>query len=482
MNILFAASEMCPFASTGGLADVAQALPEKLAALGINIVRVVPCYRQVLDHSNTLRDTGIKLSIPVGLSNYTAEVWIDDSVYPLTYFIRRDEFYDRSNLYGLPHRDYDDNFERFTFFQKAVVALIDNMKLAPDIVHCNDWQTGLLPLFLRYGIHGSGREQHEKTIFTIHNLAYQGIYPGSVFPYSNLPLSCFNIHEMEYYNQVSCMKAGIVVSQITTTVSPSYAKEICTEESGCGLHGVLLDKGDDLIGILNGVDYGSWNPETDELIVNNYSADKPDGKLKCRDDLHSFMGLESRKGRPLIGMVTRLAEQKGLDILADAINDIMELDVAVAILGTGQQVYHDLCEEWNRKWPDRFCVKLEYNNKLAHRIEAGSDIFLMPSRFEPCGLNQMYSLKYGTVPVVHATGGLKDTITDILTSPDDGNGFRFDQYSGAGLFEAVKAAVEMYQQKPEYWQILMQRIMQQDFSWEKAASKYVGLYERCLNT
>ncbi|MDD2236353.1 MAG: glycogen synthase GlgA [Kiritimatiellae bacterium] len=483
MKVLFAASEISPYASTGGLADIAKALPDALARLDVEVIRVIPCYRQIMERNRNLRDTQMRLQIPVGLSNHTAEVWLDEVDFPKTYYIRRDEFFDRTFLYGLSTRDYDDNFERFTFFQKAVVALIDTLKIKPDIVHCNDWQTGLLPLFLRHGINGGGRAQSERTVYTIHNLAYQGVYPGSSFPVSNLPFSCYNMYEMEYYNQLNCMKAGIVVSQYATTVSKTYASEIRTSEHGCGLEGVLMDKGDKLIGILNGVDYSEWNPETDRHIAKNYSADDTDGKLTCKADLLQLTGLDPDIERPLIGIVTRLAEQKGLDILAQAIEKIMEHDVSMVILGTGQQKYHDLCTEWSERWKKRFVVRLEYNTELSHKIEAGADFFLMPSRFEPCGLNQLYSLRYGAIPIVHATGGLKDTIRNCCDETGngipDGNGFVFEQYSGEALYDTLQMALKKYADKT-FRQDLMRRNMREEHSWDHAAQEYLDVYHKAL--
>ncbi len=487
MKVLFAASEISPYASTGGLADIAKALPDALQSLGVDVVRVVPCYRQIIEKNSNLRDTQMRLQIPVGLSNHTAEVWIDEVDFPKTYYIRRDEFFDRTYLYGLSTRDYDDNFERFTFFQKAVVALIDALKMRPDLVHANDWQTGLLPLFLRHGIHGGGRQQTEKTVFTIHNLAYQGVYPGSSFPISNLPFSCYNMYEIEYYNQLNCMKAGIVVSQYATTVSQSYASEIRTEEHGCGLHGVLMDKGERLVGILNGVNCDEWNPETDPYIAAQFSDNKIDGKHFCKTALLKEMGLDFEPSRPLIGMVTRLAEQKGLDILAQSIERIMQHDLSLVVLGTGQQKYHDLCLEWAKRWPGKFAVRLEFNSGLSHKIEAGSDMFLMPSRFEPCGLNQMYSLRYGTVPIVHATGGLKDTIHNCDDSvsqgelPPVGNGFVFNEYSGAALLQTLELALEKYRNKT-FWSLLRSRIMREEHSWSTAARDYIAVYEKALKS
>jgi starch synthase len=410
------------------------------------------------------------------LHNRTAEIMQVDKPRPTTFFIRRDEYFDRSYLYSLPYRDYDDNFERFLFFQKAVVGLVDMLGLQLDLVHCNDWQTGLIPAFLKHGVNGQGRDGNERTLFTIHNLAYQGLFPSSNFSTTNLPLSCFSVDGFEYYGQINCMKAGIVFSDFVTTVSPTYAEEIRTEAFGCGLHGVLGDKGDRLTGILNGVDYALWDPATDQLIKSNYSPANLEGKASCKKDLRSVMKLARTPDTPVLGMVTRLTEQKGLDILAGAMEEIMRLDVCVAMLGTGEKKYQRLCQSWAQKWPGRFSIKLAYDNTLAHKIEAGADIYLMPSRFEPCGLNQLYSLKYGTLPVVHQTGGLSDTISEITADGTEGQGFVFQGYNADELVGAVKRAVSMYR-KANAWKKSVSRVMQIDYSWKHAAREYSRLYE-----
>jgi len=477
MRILFAASEISPYASTGGLADVGRSLPLALQAAGQEVYRVMPCYRQVIEGVKDLKDTGIRLQVPLGLTKQVAEVWHSETQNPSVFFIRRDEFFDRTHLYSLPYRDYDDNFERFIFFQKAVVALIDALGLQLDIVHCNDWQSGLLPMYLRFGVNGSGRDFGEQTVFTIHNLAYQGVYPAHRFSSTNLPISCFSVDGFEYYGQINCMKAGIVSSDFVTTVSSSYADEIRTEESGCGLDGVLRAKGERLVGILNGVDYSLWNPASDQHLKASYDDKDLDGKKSCKKELLSIMKLKGSANTPVLGMVTRLTEQKGLDVLASAMQQIMQMDVCVAMLGTGEKKYHRLCQAWERKWPGRFSVRLAFDNGIAHQIEAGSDMFLMPSRFEPCGLNQLYSLRYGTLPIVHQTGGLKDTIHELSEDFSEGNGFTFSPYEADGLVAAVKRAVAAYQQQ-EKWKQVVSRIMREDFSWSHSAHEYIRLFNQ----
>jgi len=483
MKILFVTSEMYPYASIGGLADMSKALPESLVEHGLDVIRVLPCYRQVLEGSATMRDTGIRLQIPVGLSSHNAEVWVDDSQAPVTYFIRRDEFFDRTHLYGLSTRDYDDNFERFTFFQKAVVSLIDTLNIQPDIVHANDWQTGLLPLFLRHGIHGVGRSAaHERVLFTIHNLTYQGIFPGSAFPLSNLPLSCFSIHEMEYYSQVNCIKAGIAVADCISTVSPAYANVIRTEEGGYGLDGVLRDKGENLLGILNGADYNVWNPATDPHLDQTYNQDSfVDGKHACKISLLKEFALETNPTRPLIGIASRLAEQKGLDIISEVMEKIMQQDVSMIIIGAIEKDYHDVYKIWQERWPSRFAAKQAFSNNVVHKILAGSDMLLMPYQFEPGELNKLYSMKYGTVPIAYTSGDMDMKAMNNQPAHREGIAFCFTGYSGDELLTAINKAVALYQQDKTRWTDMVVRIMQQEYSWDHPAQQYIELYERLLN-
>lgn len=480
MKIVYAASEILPYASTGGLSDVGSALPKAFLKHGVDVWRVMPFYRRVAEGNHALKDTGIRLDIPVGFHVYRAEVWTALEPAPQTYFIRRDEFFDRSQLYSLPERDYDDNFERFVFFQKAVVALIDALGQRPDIVHCSDWQTGLVPFFLRHGINGMGRNLTEKTVFTVHNLAYQGIYPGSLYSLTNLPFFCFNMDYLEFFGNINCIKGGMTSSDIVTTVSKTYSQEIRTEEFGCGLHGVLARLGDRLVGIPLGVDYSVWSPAIDTFIAQACRTGDLAGKKACRDELAQAMGLKISGDTPVIGMVTRLVDQKGLDILSEAMSSLMAMNVALVILGAGQEKYQNLCRQWAEQWPDRFAVRIGYDTPLAHKVIAGSDLYLMPSRFEPCGLTQLYGLRYGAIPIVHATGGLDDTVEDIPPDGSRGTGFKFKTYTADGLLSAVQRALEV-RKSPDVWAAAMQRAMQQDFSWEHVADNYMILYRRLMS-
>jgi starch synthase len=481
MKIAFITSECAPFASTGGLGEVSGALPPALAARGNQVIVIMPLYGQAARHAQTPADTGIRLDIPVGLQHRRAEIHRGRLDGVDVYFVGRDEYFDRRSLYGLPHREYDDNFERFVFFQKAAVELIDHLAFQPDVVHANDWQTGLVPSFLRHGIHGVGRTPRgEHTLFTIHNLAYQGIFPAAEFSATNLPYSSYSIEGMEYYGQVSCMKAGIVTADWVSTVSRTYAREIQTEPQGYGLHGVLAERNGRISGIINGIDYTVWNPETDPEIPVRYTAETVrEGKTACRQALCRTMELPMDPERLLIGMVTRLVELKGIGLLANAIKALMERDVQLVLLGSGNAEYHDLARQWAATWPDRFACALVYDPVLAHGIYAGADAFLMPSQTEPCGLGQLYSMRYGTLPLVHATGGLADTVLDLSEDPTHGSGFRLPQYSPDGLLDAVDRAVTLHKQ-PHAFDLARQQIMRINHSWEHAATEYLDLYQHLL--
>ena len=483
MNILFASSEVAPYASTGGLGEVSYALPLALKESGHEVVRVMPMYRQVLDGNFHARDTGLRLRIPVGFRVFQAEIWISEDGGVPTYFVRRDEYFDRRAMYALPERDYTDNLERFIFFQKAVVALVDQAALKPDIVHANDWMTALIPMYLRHGLGGTGRPHRERTVFTIHNMAYQGVYPGSEFPLTNLPFSCFSIQGMEFFGNINCMKAGLTSSDRVTTVSPGYAAEICGKEQGCGLDGVMRSLGSRLMGISNGVDYQIWNPQTDPDIECVFSAEDLSGKKQCREELLRLAGWKEEAGTepgPVFGMVVRLVQQKGIDLLDSILPQLADSSARLFILGSGVPEMEAVCRAWAVKWPDRVHVVFGYDRRLAHKIQAGSDFFLMPSRFEPGGLSQLYAMRYGTIPVVHATGGLKDTVHPFDATRSSGNGILFEEYKSEALAAAIRDAMELYAD-PELVAAIRKRIMAEDHSWPHAAEAYVRVYQSVLN-
>ena len=484
-RVLFVCSEARPFASTGGLADVSGALPAELIREGVPVDRVMPLYRKVLDGQESggyrVERTPMTLSIPLGGEEIPAEIHVTEYSGGLTYFIGCEEFFDRTELYALPHREYRDNYHRFLFFQKAVVALVDALGAPYDVVHLNDWQTGMVPLFLQHGIRGTGRTNREHTVMTVHNLAYQGIYPSTGLYHTNLPGNMLSQYpELEYYGNINFLKAGLVTADRVNTVSPTYAEEILTPEFGCGLEGVLEYLKTPVMGIVNGVDTDDWNPETDKHLPATYTRRALKGKGTCKEKLCKELGFESTKeDLPLFVVVTRLVEQKGLEILKQAMEHFMSLPVRFALLGSGQAEYHEWVKEANQRWPDTFKGILGYDSGLSHRMEAGGDFFLMPSRFEPCGLNQLYSLRYGTLPIVNPTGGLKDTVVDLRNNPDKGTGFHLRSYTSESLLECIRDASALYHQKAELRKV-RQRAMAVDVSWSKTAGEYLKLYEDAM--
>ena len=478
MKILFAASEVVPFSKTGGLADVAGALPLHLATAGCDIRVVVPLYRATRALNLALEPVGRLFEIPLGTALhsgrfYTALLKEDVPVY----FISCDELYNRDGLYGDAAGDYPDNAERFIFFCRAVLELCAQLAFRPDVIHCNDWQTGLIPAYIRAGF-GMGMFDRSAAVFTIHNMAYQGLFDFDKFQLTGLPDWFYDIRGLEFWGQMSMLKAGIVFSRLVTTVSRQYALEIQTPEYGCGLEGVLQDRKNDLFGIINGADYDEWNPSTDPFIAGRYTVRDISRKLACKKDLLAECGLSNKLySVPLIGSISRLVDQKGFDLIAPAIEKILDLGACYILLGTGDPVFENTFRKVAQRYKNRMKFICAYDNRLAHKIEAGCDMFLMPSRYEPCGLNQIYSLKYGTVPIVRATGGLDDTIIDYTTQDAAiGNGFKFKEYTADALFEAAQRAIEVYKDAPR-WRDLMRAGMSCDFSWENSASRYLRLYE-----
>ncbi len=479
-RILFVASEVTPFAKTGGLADVAGSLPAALASLGHQVFVVLPLYRSVKEGSYGIKPYDRTLSVPFKGQQLKAGVFsVKKGRNVHFYFIQRDEFFDRSGLYGTSEGDYFDNAERFIFFSRAVLELGTSMGFPPDIVHCHDWQTGLVPVYLKNLYKNDSVLKQAKSVFTIHNLAYQGVFPKEKMAVSELPLELFSMRGLEYYGKMNFLKGGIVFSDIITTVSEKYAQEIQTPDFGYGMEGVLRDRRGDIYGILNGVDYTSWNPRTDPHIAARYDRKSLTGKKKCKDELKKIYNLKGSQDIPIIGIISRLADQKGFDILSGALNDLMRLDLYLVILGTGDARYEKQYAALAKKYPGRLGVKIAFDNVLAHKIEAGSDMFLMPSKYEPCGLNQMYSLKYGTIPIVRATGGLDDTIQRFDPETGEGNGFKFSAYSPQALLEETQRALVLFQDK-KAWTTLVHKAMTMDFSWKKSALKYGEIYDRAI--
>lgn len=474
MKIIFASSEIVPFASTGGLGDVAAALPEELARQEIDIVRVMPLYEDIDREKFGLQKCDITLHIPLGHAWYVGTVWRQEMDEVPTYFIHSEEFFARHGIYGHGGHGYADNFERFLFFQKAVVKLIDELDLQPDVVHCNDWQTALIPMLLRHGIDGSFRNGKEKTLFTIHNLAHQGWAPAEKFYMTQLPDRCFTMQTLEFYGEINTMKGGLVAATAINTVSPGYAKEIQTARFGCRLEGVLRERNNVLHGLLNGIDHIRWNPETDPDLPANYSAADLSGKAECKRALQVEACFDPNSKTPLLGMITRLVPQKGIDLMVEAIEPLMATGVQLVILGTGDAPYEQACREWAERWPDQVCSWIEFSHEKAHQIEAGVDLFLMPSEFEPCGQNQLYSMRYGTIALAHAVGGLEDTIIDYAEK--GGTGFKFNEYTASAFYQGLVRALDVYASSAR-WKPLMKRAMKQDFSVVHMAKNYIALYE-----
>jgi starch synthase len=467
MKIALVSSEVVPFSKTGGLADVCGALPKALGSLGHEVVVITPLYG--------MTDKG-KFRIEQRQAG-EGKTWASEAIQGVrTYFIENNLYYDREELYGTAAGDYSDNAERFAFFSRSALALLKQLEFAPEVLHGHDWQSGLIPAYLRTLYGRDAFFGRTKTAFTIHNLAYQGRFPATAFPLTGLPEQAFTPEGLEYYGDMNYLKAGLVFSDVLTTVSPRYAQEIQTREFGCGLEGVLQHRRGNLFGILNGIDYSEWNPESDIFLPLRYGPRSLQGKAEAKRALQGEKGLSREERVPLVGMISRLADQKGFDLLAQAAEAMLSLGVQFAILGTGEQKYQDLLARLKKEHPGQVSLTLGFDNILAHKIYAGSDLFLMPSRYEPCGLGQMIALKYGTVPVVRETGGLTDSIQDADKSPE-GNGFSFQNYEAKALVDTLSRAVAAYHQG-ERWARLVQRAMACDFSWEASARKYIQIFER----
>lgn len=458
MKVALIASEAVPFAKTGGLADVAGALPRYFQSLGIQSYLYLPKYQGIT--ADPVEDIELNVSgKPVKVGIYRR-----DNVF----FIDHPGYFDRPGLYGTPAGDYPDNLDRFNLFSRAVVRMLDRNKV--DIAHCHDWQSGLIPAFLKQ------ERSPVKTVFTIHNLGYQGRFPGSEFPKLGLDKEYFDPGGLEFYGDVNFLKSGIVYSDAVTTVSENYAREIQTPEFGFGLEGVLSRRRSDLHGIINGLDYDLWDPAKDKAIYRPY-RDYP-GKLHNRLELLRECNID--RDKPLIGMVSRVAGQKGFDIFTEVFDEVISMGFCFVLLGYGEEAYHTRLKEYESIYATQVSINLKFDDRLARRIYAGSDFFLMPSRYEPCGLGQLISLKYGSIPVVRKTGGLADTVHEYDPATREGNGFCFEEYSGHALLQSLDRAREVYEHQ-EWRQTLVDNCMRGDFSWNQSAIKYRDLFLKLLN-
>jgi starch synthase len=478
VKILFVASEAAPFVKTGGLGDVISALPRALAARGHDILVVIPRYATI-DGSN-LRDTGRRVEVQFPHLLAQGQVYVTAPAERLRYLLLANPWFDRKELYGEGGRDYRDNHKRFAFLCAGALEAAKQQNFVPDCVHAHDWQGALTPLILKRGWAGRPAPLKARCIFTIHNLAYQGVFPREAMTELSLPVDLFHHDALEFYGNLNLMKAGLVFADKLTTVSPTYAKEIVeSPDTGAGLEGLLRHRQQDLVGIMNGVDYSRWSPENDPHLPQRYSRSDPSGKAACKAALQKELGLSVDPNALLTAAIGRLAHQKGYDLIARALPQMASRNVQFVMLGTGDSALEDEFRSLAEKNPKRISAQIKFDDSLAHRIEGAADVFLMPSRFEPCGLNQLYSLRYGTLPLVHAVGGLADSIRDAAPKGQkpgqDGWGFRFVEESPAALLEALDRALALWQDKPS-WRATMERAMSRDHSWDRAAEQYEALY------
>ncbi|HUV36317.1 MAG TPA: glycogen synthase [Patescibacteria group bacterium] len=489
LKIVIVTTEIVPYSKVGGLADVMGALPDELEKLGCDVTIITPLYSSIDRRTFHIEP---EANVPPGavtVGERTEPFRVYSATKPGTgitvLFVENENFYGRDGIYTVPDTGeaFEDEDERTIFFNRAVIESIKACDLFPDVIHCNDFHTGLIPAYL---VLEEGDDPHFRdtgTVFSVHNLAYQGTFEREFVTKAGFDPALFTpLNPFEYWGKVNVMKIGLSYAGLISTVSETYAEEIMSsEEYGYGMEGILRSRRNDVIGILNGIDLAAWDPSTDRLLPFTFSLDDLAGKAKNRTALLEEYNLPARGGVPVIGMVSRLVDQKGFDILSEAFDRLMKLDLYLVILGTGQQEYHDSYTKLAARYPERFGLKLEFNNGLAHLIEAGSDFFLMPSRYEPCGLNQMYSLRYGTIPIVRATGGLKDTITDLTPKGGRGNGFTFDEYEPEALASTVERAVSFYRSNGVVDKV-RKRIMREDHSWMRSAKDYMKLYRRAHGT
>jgi len=475
------ASEAQPFAKTGGLADVLGALPRALVRVGHEVDVVIPRYRGI-----TSGERIGSIRVALGGQVTDASLWSVVESGVRTIFIDHPPYFDRDYLYGVADRDYADNAERFAFLCQAAIEWAATSSPGYDVVHVHDWQTSLVPILLQRA-DGTRWPVRPATVLTIHNLAYQGIFDASWLPRLGLGWDLMRVEAMEYWGRISYLKGGIVFSTLITTVSPRYAQEIQTPELGFGFDGILRARSHDLIGILNGIDYDQWDPARDPNLPEPFDASKLRGKAAAKRKVLETFGFSwtaQRRQSPLVAMISRMVDQKGFDLLAALAETLPELGATIVLLGTGERRYEDLWRDLAARFPDSIGVRIGFDEGLAHLMEGGADIFLMPSRFEPCGLNQMYSLRYGTVPVVRATGGLYDTVQDVAPGGRGprgrtGTGFTFEEYSPAALLSAVQRAVKMFADRPA-WRRIQRAGMRRDHSWDSSARDYVDVYQRAI--
>jgi starch synthase len=486
LRILLIASEVAPFAKTGGLADVAGALPRALAALGHDVRILLPKYRGAEAHATETRIVVPNIQVPLG--DRVAEGALIEAHGPSgvpVYLLEHEHYYNRDSLYGTADGDYWDNCERFVFFCRAALEGMARLDAArspirwqPQVIHANDWETGLVPVYLRTLYRDHPLLGRLASVFTIHNLAYQGVFWHYDMPMTGLGWDLFTPAGIEFYGKLNFMKGGLIFSDLLTTVSRTYAREIRTPAFGSGLEGVLEDRSQDLHGVVNGIDYEMWNPQKDPAIAHPYSAEDPEPKAVCRETLRRELGLEDGAG-PVIGIITRLAEQKGMDLVLEALPGILAEGGQLVVLGSGDAHLEEAFRAATAAHRGQVAVRIGHDDELSRRIYAGSDAFLMPSRYEPCGLGQLIALRYGSAPIVRRTGGLADTVTEFDPARRSGTGFVFDAFTPDALLAAVRRAASTYRQPP-LWKALVRNAMAEDFSWDASAREYVTLYRKAL--
>ena len=473
MNIVVVSSEVVPYSKTGGLADVAGALPSALSRQGCTVSVITPLYGSVDREKHGLQRGPKDVTVMLGADMLRGAVFLGELPDGVrSYLVGSAEFFERDELYGEGGKDYADNYRRYAFFCKAALEVVRRYRRHPDVIVCNDWQSALIPVYSHQDYSG-----YFNTLLTIHNLGYQGVFPKEILPEIGLAWDFYALEGMEYWGQVNLLKGGLMFAGKLSTVSPTYAREIQGGEAGGGLEGVLSFRHDDLSGILNGADYETWDPEVDDVLPTRFSEARLDGKAACKAALQGQFGLPQRPDVPLVGMVSRIDAQKGFDILLDGLDELLAADVQLAVLGTGDDAMEQRVREAQAAHPEKFGLHVAFSERLAHLVIGGADMLLVPSRYEPCGLTQIYALRYGTVPVVRATGGLDDTVTAGL----EGDGFKFVDHTAEALVAAVREAAKAYQDG-EAWRARMRRAMRRDFSWDRAARRYLDLFSEIIRS
>ncbi len=480
MRILMVTPEANPFARTGGLAEVIYALAQALVKLKHQVSVVLPLYRQVREAGRTLKFTGHTLDIPLSWKTLPAEIHEAEFDGLHYYFIGQDGLFNREGLYGTAYGDFEDNAERFIFFSRAVVEMLEALELDLDVLHTHEWQSGLVPVYLRTLYHERERLKRLPVLYTVHNVGYQGLFSSFDLPLTGLGWELLSPKALEFYGKINFMKGGLVFADLINTVSAKYREEILTPEYGFGLEGLFQERASELYGILEGVDYQRWDPVRDPFIAKSYDKKRLEGKKACKAALARHFDLNLDLNRPLLGMTTRFQERKGIDLVEAILDDLMRLEVGFVIQGMGEERHQYLLQEMASRYPGRMGLAIGYSEELAHQIIAGADLFLMPSRYEPCGLDQLYCLRYGTIPVVRATGGLDETIQEHNPDTGEGTGFKFAGATPAGLLGAVQRALAVYQDRPA-WEAMMRKNMALDYSWDTVAPKYMELYRLAVD-